>query len=339
MPACVTSISQSDRRARKLRVSGGDAASTIGVDLGGTNLRVGVVDASGRIVAEHRSPAPRELGRLVDAIRAGVEQVRGAAPVALGIGAAGMVDADGVVHYAPNLPMFIEAPLRALVQAAVDLPVVVDNDANVAAWGEYCHGALRGHRHGLLVTLGTGVGGGIIADGRVLRGGHGFAAEIGHWQFDPAGPRCACGEVGHWEAMASGTALGRMGRARARAGAAPGVLARAGGDPDAITGVHVGDSAQAGEPDGIAIVDELAGIVARGLAGLANILDPEVIVVSGGLVEIGDALLLPLRAAFTGHLEGSDHRPVVPVVAGELGDAAGVVGAAALARELLTPDT
>jgi glucokinase len=232
--------------------------------------------------------------------------------------------------------MFVEAPLRALVEAVVDLPVVVENDANVAAWGEFCHGALRGHSHGLLVTLGTGVGGGIIADGHLLRGAHGFAAELGHWQFDPAGPKCACGEVGHWEAMASGTALGRIGRARAQAGDAPDVLARAGGDVDAVTGVVVGNSAQAGDADGIAILAEFARNVALGLAGLTNILDPELIVVSGGLVELGAALLEPMREAFTGHLEGSAYRPEVPIVAGELGDAAGVVGAAALARKLVT---
>jgi glucokinase len=315
-------------------------ASTVGIDLGGTNLRIGVVDANGRILDEHRVASPQELDALVDAVRVGVATlVKSNAPSAVGIGAAGMIDSDGVVHYAPNLPMFVNVPLRALVQQVIELPVVVDNDANVAAWGEYCHGALRGHRHAILVTLGTGVGGGIIVDGRLLRGAHGFAAEVGHWQFDPAGPRCACGEVGHWEAMASGTALGRMGRDRARDRGAPGVLARAGGDPDAVTGMHVGDSAQAGEPDGVAIVADYANQVALGLAGLTNILDPDVIVVSGGLVELGDALLGPMREAFQGHLEGSEHRPEVPIVAGELGDAAGVVGAAALARDLVQLDS
>jgi glucokinase len=317
-------------------VTAGTTGPTVGVDLGGSNLRIGVVDAAGTILAEHRVGAPHELAALVVAIRDGIAAVRGEAPVAVGVGAAGMIDGDGVVHYAPNLPMFVEAPLRALVQAELDLPVAVDNDANVAAWGEACHGALRGHPYGLLVTLGTGVGGGIIADGRLVRGAHGFAAEIGHWQFDPIGPRCACGELGHWEAEASGTALGRLGRAHARAGDAPGVLARAGGVPESVTGVHVGDSAQAGEPDGIAIIDEFAHVVAVGMAGLTNILDPAIVVVSGGLVELGDTLLDPVRAAFAGRLEGSAHRPPVPIVAGELGDAAGVVGAAALARDLVT---
>ena len=309
-------------------------APTVGIDLGGTNLRVGVVDADGRVVDECRVPAPKVLDDLAAAVGNAFDEVATAEPAAVGIGAAGMIDADGVVHYAPNLPMFVNVPLRSLVEDVVGLPVVIDNDANVAAWGEACHGALRGHANGLLVTLGTGIGGGIIADGRLFRGAHGFAAELGHWQLDPDGPKCACGEVGHWEAMASGTALGRLGRERAATGSAPGVLARAGGEVDAVTGVHVGDSAQAGEPDGSAIVAEYAQLVALGLAGLSNILDPEVVVVSGGLVELGDALLEPLRASFAGHLEGSAYRPDVPILAGELGDVAGVVGAAALARDI-----
>ena len=292
-------------------MNGGLSAPTIGIDLGGTNLRLGVVDAGGQIVDEHRVHAPGELDALVDAIRTSLDTLTRRDARALGIGTAGMVDDDGVVRYAPNLPMFVEAPLRALVQDVVDLPVVVDNDANVAAWGEFCHGALRGHPNSLLITLGTGVGGGVISNGRLLRGAHGFAAEVGHWQFDPEGPTCACGEVGHWEAVASGTALGRTGRERARAGDAPGVLARAGGDVDRVDGVMVGDSAQAGEPDGVAILEEFAQTVALGLAGLANILDPEIIVVSGGLVELGDVLLVPMRAAFHSHLEGSAHRPEI----------------------------
>ena len=180
----------------------------------------------------------------------------------------------------------------------------------------------------LLVTLGTGVGGGVVTRGEVLRGAHGFGAEIGHFQVDPDGPLCACGQRGHWEAVASGTALGVMGRARAAAGGAPSVLAVAGGDADAVEGVHVGDAAQAGAPDAVELVAEYALQVAVGLVGLANILDPELIVVSGGLVELGDVLLAPLRAAFAGRIEGVRYRPAVPIVAAELADDAGLVGAA-----------
>jgi glucokinase len=312
------------------------SAPTVGVDLGGTNLRIGVVDAAGTVVDEVRHPAPSELDSLVDTLARGVNDLLDAHDArAVGVGTAGMVSADGAVHYAPNLPMFVDVPFRALLAERLDRPVLVENDANVAAWGEYCHGAAQGVAQVLVVTLGTGVGGGIIADGRLFRGAHGFAGEVGHWQFDPSGPKCACGEIGHWEALASGTALGHLGRAWAERGDAPRVLARAGGDVAAIRGELVGESATAGDPDGLAIVELYADHVALGFAGLANILDPELIVISGGLVRLGDVLLDPLRAAFTGHLEGSAHRPEVPIVAAELGDAAGLVGAAALARRLV----
>jgi glucokinase len=171
----------------------------------------------------------------------------------------------------------------------------------------------------------------------VIRGAHGFAAEVGHFQIDPDGPMCACGERGHWEAYASGSALGRMGREWAAAGHAPGVVARAGGDSAKVRGVHVGDSAQAGEPDGVALLAEYADLVAVGLAGLANILDPERIVISGGLVELGDTLFAPLRAAFARRIEGFEYRPPIAIVPSILGEHAGVIGAAARARDLAPP--
>ena len=306
---------------------------TIGVDLGGTNLRAALVDEEGQVLAEEHEHTPDDWRELVAATVRCIGAVDAdSKATAVGIGAAGLIDREGTVHYAPNLPMLREAPLGRALGDALSQPVVVDNDANVAALGELEHGAARGCQHALVITLGTGIGGAIILDGRVYRGAHGFAAEVGHWQFDPDGPLCACGEPGHWEAAASGTALGRMARERAAAGKAPNVVARAGGDVSAVSGVHAGDSAQAGEPDGIAIVTDYARTVATGLAGLANILDPEVIVVAGGLIELGDVLLGPLNAEFGGRLEGPEFRPAVPVVAAALGERAGVIGAAALAR-------
>jgi glucokinase len=309
---------------------------TVGIDLGGTHLRGAVVDGDGRVEVEERAPTPTEWPGLQDGIVGLVTSLRAVHPElgAVGVGAAGMVDRQGTVHYAPNIPKLIRVPLQAELAQRLRTPVVVDNDANVAAWGELLHGAARGVEHGLVITLGTGIGGGIITDGRVARGAHGFAAEVGHWQFDPHGPECACGEIGHWEALASGGALGALARARAAAGDAPNVLARAGGDLRAVTGVEVGDSATAGEADGRDILERYARRVALGFAGLTNILDPEIIVVSGGLVELGDVLLKPLRDAFSAHLEGAPYRPEVPIVAAALGERAGVVGAAALARQL-----
>jgi glucokinase len=314
----------------------GDTA-TFGVDLGGTNLRIALVDPDGSVVEQHRVSTPSTLGGIVASI---TDAVRSLAPLrpdarALGVGAAGMVDHHGTIHYSPNVPAFLHAPVRADLEAASGLPVVVDNDANVAVLAELLHGAARGCTEVLLITLGTGVGGGIVTRGEVLRGANGFGAEVGHFQVDPDGPLCACGQRGHWEAVASGTALGALGREWAAAGAAPSVLARTSGSIHEISGVLVGDVAQSGAPDAMAIVEEYARRVALGLVGLVNIFDPERVVVSGGLIELGDVLLAPIRTAFDGRIEGAPHRPAVPIFAAELGGSAGVVGAAVLARELL----
>jgi glucokinase len=311
--------------------------ATFGVDLGGTNVRTAVVDADGSILDDRRVPTPPTLDGIVAEIATAVRGLGATWPDArgLGVGAAGMVDADGVIHYAPNVPAFLQAPVRDRLLAEVDMPVVVDNDANAAIVGELEHGAARGCRDVLLITLGTGVGGGVLSGGTMLRGAHGFGAEIGHFQVDPRGPKCACGGIGHWEALASGSALGRLGRERAQAGAAPSVLAAAGGDPAAVDGVHVGDAAQRGAADALAIVEEYARWVAVGIVGLVNILDSELVIVSGGLVELDDVLLTPLRAAFAGGIEGAPYRPEVPIVPALLGTHAGVVGAAVLARALV----
>lgn len=310
---------------------------TLGVDLGGTHLRVGLVDPDGTVLATRKVATPAtDADALVAAVAdtaAAVRDDAGAPPVgAVGIGLAALVDADGVPRDAPNVPALVGLTLGAHVGAATGLPVVVDNDANVAALGELVHGSARGARHVLVITLGTGIGGGIVIDGQVYRGAHGFAAEIGHWQCDPAGAVCACGIRGHWEALASGTALGRLGREAAARGEAPGVLDRAGGTVDAVDGFAVSAALAAGAPDAVAIVDHFAEQVAVGCAGLLAVLDPERIVISGGLVVLGDALLDRVRARIPAHLESAAHRPPIPVVAGALGDDAGLVGAAVLAR-------
>ena len=309
---------------------------TFGVDLGGTNLRVALVDPDGTIVEQHRMPTPDSLDGIVGEIAGAVGGLAPQRPDAraLGVGAAGMVDREGVIHYSPNVPAFLKAPVRARLEEKIGMPTVVDNDANVAVVAELAHGAARGQTEVLLVTLGTGVGGGVVTNGVVLRGAHGFGAEVGHFQVDPDGPLCACGQRGHWEAIASGTALGDLGRARAAEGGLPSVLARVGGNPADVAGTHVGDAAADGEPDAVALVAEYAAHVALGLIGLVNILDPELVVVSGGLVELDDVLLGPLRAAFDGRIEGAQYRPEVPIVRAELGSYAGVIGAAVLAREL-----
>jgi glucokinase len=307
----------------------------VGIDVGGTKVLGAIVDERGQVLADHRVPSPKSWPdmRAVMIDLARELGGRGHEIEGVGVGAAGLVDLDGAVHYAPNVPGFRKVAVRAELAEALDLPVVVDNDANTAAFAELKLGAARGWKDAIVVTLGTGIGGGAIVNGAILRGAHGFAAEFGHFQVDPAGPWCACGERGHWESIASGTALGRMAREAAEVGRAPAVLAAAGGDATAITGIHVSEAARTGARDALDLVDRFAFNVAVGLAGLANILDPGVIAIGGGIVKDGDLFLGPIRRHFLAHIEGAEYRAVPDVVAAQVGERAGVVGAGLLALE------
>jgi glucokinase len=311
-------------------------SATVGIDIGGTKVLGLLLDADGTVVREQRATSPRGgFDELVETCRVMVEVLRGdGAPV--GVGAAGLVDRHGVVRYAPNLPDVREAPLGRALEHATGRAVVVDNDANVAALGEVTYGAAVGVDDVLFVTLGTGVGGGLLLAGRIYRGAHNFGAEIGHFTVDIDGPMCACGERGHWEAIASGTALGRMALELIARGGGAGIVALAGGDAEAVAGEHVGRAAAHGDADARELLAQYADNVALGLSGLANILDPAKIVIAGGLVELGSLLFGPLREAFGRRIEGADHRPPIELAPAVLGERAGAVGAAVLARDLLS---
>lgn len=311
---------------------------TVGLDLGGTKILGVLVDASGAVVAQDRIATPTTADALIDGLGALAESLAGGDAIdAVGVGAAGMITLDGAVTYGPNVVAFRQGfPLRALLHERVGLPVAVDNDANAAAWGEVVHGAVAGVHDALVITLGTGIGAGIVTDGRPYRGAHGYAAEVGHFQVLENGPMCACGVPGHWEAMASGTALGRMAREAAAAGRLAAAVDLAGGGPETVRGEHVADAVRAGDGDALALLTEYAGWVAVGLAGLINILDPEVIVIGGGLIEMGETLLGPIRDAFWRGVEAPTLRERVDIVAASLGVEGGAIGAAALARDLVT---
>ncbi len=310
-------------------------AETIGLDIGGTKVLGVVLADDGTVVREARLASPHTgLDVLVQTGASIVTQLD-APGVPIGVGAAGLVDHDGVVRYAPNLPNVREAPLRDALAEATGRVVVVDNDAAVATLGEVTYGAAMGKRDVLLVTLGTGIGGGFLFDGRPYRGAHNFGAEIGHFTVVLDGPLCACGERGHWESIASGTALGRMAREVVSKGGGAAIVAAAGGDIGAVSGTHVGRAAATGDPDARGLLVQYAENVAVGLVSLANILDPECIVIAGGLVELGPLLFGPLREAFGRHIEGGGYRPPIPIIPAELGERAGAVGAAVLARTLL----
>ncbi|MBI4729417.1 MAG: ROK family glucokinase [Acidobacteria bacterium] len=313
------------------------SAPTIGIDIGGTKIAAGVVGPSGAIFARREIPTDSgEPSAIVTAIVKMARELRAAAPatVAVGVGAAALVDVEhGVVLTAPNIA-WRDLHLRTMIEERLGLPAVVDNDANVAAWGEALHGAGRGARHLIALTLGTGIGGGLVLDGHLYRGAHGVGAELGHMVVDPCGPPCPCGNQGCLEAMASGNAIGRMARERAAGHLDSKVVAAAGGDPSAITGRIVGDAALAGDLFAREVVAEAGRALGVALGSLANIFDPEVIVVAGGAAEVGDLILSPARERMQGLIIGRDARPPVRVVPASLGPDAGLVGAAALAREI-----
>ncbi len=308
----------------------GSMVRTVGVDLGGTKcLAVALEGAT--VVEERRVPTPVGPAALLDALALLAADMEDGGPVAgVGIGAPGLVDRAGVLRFAPNLPGVVDLAIGAELEARLGVPVRVENDATCAAWGERQAGAARGYDDVVLVTLGTGIGGGIIAGGRLVRGANGFAGEIGHMVVDPDGPPCPCGQRGCWERFASGGGLGRLGQAVAAAGRAGHVLDLAGGEPAAVRGEHVTRAATQGDVEAQAILADFGWWVALGLANLANLFDPQAFVVGGGLVEADELLLGPVRLAFADLLTGGRHRPAVAIVAATLGERAGAIGAARL---------
>lgn len=269
---------------------------------------------------------------MVDEVLASAERLCAGPPGALGVGVPGLVDVGGVVRFAPNLKGVADTELGAILRRALPgVSLWIGNDANAACWGEHQRGAGVGYEDMLMVTLGTGVGGGLVSRGRLWEGSNRFAGEFGHMVVEANGRLCPCGKRGCWERYASGDGLGFLGRQMAMAGDAPAVLGRAGGVGEAVRGEDV--SAAAADGDGVAteIMSRFGWWVALGLANLVNALDPQVIVVGGGLVDAGDLLLEPVRRSFAELVEAVDVRPVVPIVAATLGPSAGAVGAALLA--------
>jgi glucokinase len=304
---------------------------SVGIDLGGTKLLGIVLDPSGRVAAEQRVPTPSGADAIIDAIAA-LAAALGGPGMPVGVGVPGLVDNDGVLRFAPNLPGVLDVPMRAMLEARLQAPVMLENDATAACWAERQVGAAGGFDDVVVVTLGTGIGGGIVAGGQLQRGAHGFAGEIGHMVVDPNGPACPCGKRGCWERFASGGGLGRLGREAAHAGKAARVVELAGGDPESVRGEHVTQAALEGDAEAATVMADLAWWLALGLVNLAYLLDTELFVLGGGLIEAGDVLLEPARRAFTTLLAGSAHRPPVGLVPAQLGEYAGSIGAALLAR-------
>ena len=310
---------------------------TIGVDVGGTKVAAGLVDDEGTILRRTRRPTPSASPADVeDVIAACVQELceDGVEVAAVGIGAAGFVTADrSTVLVAPNLS-WRDEPLRQAVAARIGLPVVVENDANAAAWAEYRFGAGRGEDHLVVVTVGTGIGGGIVLDGRLHRGRFGIGAEFGHMQMVEGGRRCGCGQHGCWEQYCSGRALLHEAReiADVQRGFGRRLLELGGGRPEGIEAIEVTQAAREGDRAALDCFDEIGGWLGQGLADLAAALDPGVFVIGGGVADAGELLLAPARRTFAKRLTGTASRPHAQIRLAQLGNDAGLVGAADLAR-------
>jgi glucokinase len=312
-------------------------ALTIGVDVGGTKVAAGVVDEQGSVLATALRETPSDDPKgTEDVIVELVGELAASHDVeAVGVGAAGFVDAQrSTVLFAPNLA-WRDEPLRAGIEGRCSLPVVIENDANAAAWAEARFGAGRGEDHVVVLTVGTGIGGGIVLGGRLLRGRFGVAGEIGHINVVPDGRRCGCGLEGCWEQYASGRALVQEAQDLAEASPAMALdmLRLAGGEPKAITGLMVTQAAQEGDVAALRCFDVIGTWLGRGMAQLAAVLDPGLFVLGGGVSAAGERLRGPAGRALLQHLTARGHRPHAELRVAELGPEAGIVGAGDLARD------
>lgn len=302
----------------------------IGVDIGGTKVLAGLVDERGRV--QHRVGMVTQPGKgtatLMEALRRVSDQADPGAPI--GIGAAGWVDVEGSIDFAPNVD-FERSDLRAVIEGQTGRRTVVENDANAATWAEASIGSGKEARRMLMLTIGTGIGGGIVLDGHLYRGSRGYAAEFGHMTIQDGGPKCPCGQSGCFEALASGTAIEREARS-AVLGHDSIILRLAEGERSKITGAMVSEAADSGEEAALTILQRAGYHLGVGLAALSHCFDPDLIVVGGGVAEAGRNMLAPARAELANRFRGKPPAPAV--VEAKLGNDAGLIGAALLAMQM-----
>jgi glucokinase len=307
--------------------------AAIGVDVGGSRTRAGIVDQDGTVLMRTERPTDPVAGTkgiiavIEDLLERDADlQVK---VDCIGVGAAGFIDAArGAVTFSPNL-VYDDPAIRDAVASRTNLPVVVDNDANVAAWGERTFGSAQGTQELALITLGTGIGSGFVSNGRLVRGYSGAAAELGHMVIDPDGPECNCGLRGCLEQMASGQAIARLGKEAVEQEPRSSILTFA-GSAESITAEHVARAGREYDETARTVLRRAGRNLGIGLSNVANIFDPEVIVLAGGVVGAGEAYLGAARDQLVAMTEAQRRRPVRLDVT-SLGKDMGIIGAAALA--------
>lgn len=310
---------------------------TIGVDVGGTKVLGGLVGLDGTVIATARKDTPRQGGRALTQTIADIakELMQSHDVLAVGVSAAGFVSSDRQTMLAtPNIADWNGVDLDSELTKLINKPVVIENDANAAAWGEAKFGAGRNKDHMILLTIGTGLGGGIVFNGALVRGAFGTAAEFGHMRVVPDGRLCGCGARGCFEQYASGTALLRHAREAISVNPemARNLLARANGSIEGLTGAYITQAAKEGDPVALAAFNTTAEWLGAGIASLSVLLDPDCVVIGGGVIAAGEILLAPLRLALVRYMPFAGKHPYPEIIAAQLGNQAGLVGVADLAR-------
>lgn len=319
---------------------------TVGVDVGGTSVRASVVDPHGAVVDTARVPTPHTETALNDAIADTVRGLLRHYPVsAVGLAVAGFVSEDRrIVRFAPHLA-WRHVAVADRIAERLDLPVVLEHDANAAAVAEQRFGAAAGARVATLVAIGTGIGGALVIDGEVFRGAHGVAPELGHLRLVPGGRQCPCGKRGCWERYCSGTALATTALELAADDPESGtpLAIQAAIEPETVTGTGVAKAAEDGDPIGLRAMADLAHWLGEGLALVVDVYDPEVVVLAGGVSGSAALFLEDARTHYAESVTGAGNRPLARIRVAQFGDEAGMVGAAELAREYVsaneTPET
>jgi len=312
-------------------------ALTIGIDVGGTKVLGGVVDESGKVITTARKDTPRQGGAALTQTIADVakELLAQHSVSSVGVSAAGFVSSDRKTMLAtPNIADWNGVDLDHELTKLIGLPVVIENDANAAAWGEAKFGAGQNQNHMMMLTVGTGIGGGIVVNGQLYRGAFGIAAEFGHVRVVPEGHLCGCGARGCFEQYASGNALLR--HAREAIAASPEVarnlLSRGDGTVAGLTGQAITEAARDGDPVALAAFNTTGQWLGAGIASLCVLLDPACVVIGGGVIDAGEILLKPTRESLERNMPFAGKHPYPEIVAAKLGNEAGLVGVADLAR-------
>lgn len=308
---------------------------TIGIDVGGTSLRASVVDSSGQVIDSAQSPTPHTAAALEHGLDRAVQELAARHHVsAVGLAVAGFIDSDRTsVRFAPHLP-WIDTPVASQMSDRIGLPVLLEHDANSAAWAEYRFGAAAGGRNVVMVSIGTGIGAALLIDGRIYRGSYGVAPELGHIQVVPDGRACPCGKRGCWERYCSGTALVDTAvELLAADQASSTILAREVFlDPGSLTGRRIASAAQDGDEIARRTMADFARWLGVGLALVSDVYDPDLIVIAGGVATSSSQFLDEARGHHARLTTGAGHRPLARIASTQLGEAAGMIGAADLAR-------